>query len=61
VVLGRLACGCVKLTNLPLVGILVELPSRRRGLNSKCHRPLGVSGTKKEEEEIDIVYFNNEN
>ncbi len=33
-----------------LVGILVELPSRGRGLNSKCRGPLGVPGAKKEEQ-----------
>jgi hypothetical protein len=59
-VLRRLACDNVKLANLPLVSILVELPSGRRGLNSKCPRPLGAPGTKKEEEEIDAVYCNNE-
>ncbi len=32
-----------------LVGVLVELPRRRRGLNLKCHKLLGVPGTKKEE------------
>jgi hypothetical protein len=49
------------LANLSLAGILVELPSRRRGLNSKFWRPLGVPGTKREEEQIDVVYFDNEN
>jgi hypothetical protein len=61
VVLGRLACDHVKSANLPLVCILVELPSRRRGLNSKCCRLLGIPGAKKEEEEIEVVYFDNEN
>ncbi len=56
------AClGPCKLANLSLAGILVELPSRRRGLNSKFWRPLGVPGTKREEEQIDVVYFDNEN
>jgi hypothetical protein len=26
-----------------------------------CCRPLGIPGAKKEEEEIDVVYSNNEN
>jgi hypothetical protein len=26
-----------------------------------CPRPLGISGAKKEEEEKDVVYFDNEN
>jgi hypothetical protein len=56
VILERFAWNHVKLANLPLVGILVELPSRRRGLNSKCHRLLGVPGAKKEEDEIDVVF-----
>jgi hypothetical protein len=57
VVLGRHACNRIKLVDLPLVGIIVEVPSKRRGLNSKCCRPLGVPGTKKEEEEVNVVCF----
>jgi hypothetical protein len=57
VVLRRLAHDHIKSANLPLVGLLVELPSRRRGLNLKCHRLLGIPGAKKKEvEEIDVVY-----
>ncbi len=44
-----------------LEDILVELPSRRRGLNSKCHRPIDVTSAKKEEEEIGVACFDNEN
>ncbi len=52
--------GVLEIT-LQLEGVLVEHPSRRRGLNSKCCWPLGISGAKKEEGEIDAVYSNNEN
>jgi hypothetical protein len=56
------ACQCSCLEKTPqLVGVLVELPSRRQDLDSKCCRPLDLPGAKKEKEEIDIVYFNNEN
>jgi hypothetical protein len=45
---------------LPLVGVLVELPSRKRGLNTKCCRPLDLPDVKKEEEQINAVCLGNE-